>query len=153
MLRPIRSALGIGSASGLLFFLNALLRGSYLFPLVWPLLGGGLVVYIANRSAERLLGWRRPVVLAAGAGLVAALVFIVLGTGCLYVSAGGSLLRAVQTLGRSVVWSVDGWEVENTVILALATIPLTAMIGGALAFRFPVSSRFRSSTIAPSSPC
>lgn len=125
--------LSLGAVCGVLFFLCALLPRSYLFPAVWPLVGGALAVYRANKAVGTIK-WRERLLLAADVGLIAGVVFMLLGTSFLYRSAGGTMPRALRTLGRDVFSSVDTYLIVNTAIIASFVIPIAALLGGVFAY-------------------
>lgn len=134
MAMGMRSAVGIGALAGIAFILNTLIPRSFLFPLVWPLAAGGLVVYRNQKT-----GWRSGtplrLALAGAAGVVAGFVFLLFGIGSLYVSS--KMTHTATIAGKTWVArsSINNAAVVNTEILALVAIPLVAIFGGAVALR------------------
>ena len=126
----LRDAALIGAVGGLLFYVNAMLPRSYLYPLVWPLIGGATVVYVTSRGAMGTRGWGEAMLLAGVVGIVAGLFFFVPGIETL-----GAITRASTDSfppfgGRG---SLDRTQVINSTIFAVVAIPAAALAGGALA--------------------
>jgi hypothetical protein len=125
----LRDAALIGAVSGLLFYVNAMLPGSYLYPLVWPLMGGATVVYVGSRAAMGTRGWGEAMLLAGVVGIIAGVFFLVPGIETL-----GAISRASSDSfppfgGRG---SLDRIQVVNSAIFAFVPIPAAALAGGAL---------------------
>lgn len=130
-----RTIVATGAIAGLLFFLHALLPKSFLFPLVWPFLAGGLVVYRVAQAGSDVRLTHRRLALAAEAGFVSGLVFFLFGIGALYLESRMPHAATIGTISRVVQAPVERTDVVNTAIVAIVAIPLVAIIGGTLALR------------------
>lgn len=67
--------LSFGLIGGLLFFAHAMINNSHAWPLIWPALAGGLIVWTNRAGDQRTYGsdvWNAAVV-----GIVAGAVFLV----------------------------------------------------------------------------
>ena len=129
--RPLSAAL-VGLIAGLLFSLHSLLPHSYLYPLIWPLLAGGLAVYIASRRTGALTEKARQVVLAAGTGAVAAVAFLFVSITTIYAFSAMASLPRGPALAANQTAHITPSMVVNVVIVALFFVPVAA-IGGILA--------------------
>ncbi len=125
----LRDAALIGAVSGLLFYLHALFPKSYLYPFVWPLIGGAMAVYLATRTSPALRGWAEALVLACGVGIVAGVFFLLPGIGTLY-AIGRVAQESFPPLGGRTLSSLDRTMVVNSAIFAFVAIPATAVAGG-----------------------
>lgn len=125
----LRDAALIGAVSGLLFYLHALFPKSYLYPLVWPLIGGAMAVYSAAKTVPRSREWRAALALACGAGIVAGIFFLLPGIGTLY-AIGRVTLNSFPPLANRGLSSLDRIQVVNSAIFALVAIPAAAVTGG-----------------------
>jgi hypothetical protein len=124
----LRDAALIGAVSGLLFYVNAMLPGSYLYPLVWPLIGGATVVYVASRAVIGTRGWGEAILLASAVGIVGGIFFLVPGIETLGAISRASMDSFPPFGGRA---SLDRTQVINSAIFAFVAIPAAALAGGA----------------------
>jgi len=129
-MRRLSPATLAGVASGLLFYLNALIPNSHAWPLVWPALGGAAAVVLASRRAGPRQG-----ALGTGlrAGAVSAAVFVLATVPTLLLLSLPSLASVDRLLGG------DGRLVmTGSMLLALAAAAAIGIPGsavGALAAR------------------
>ena len=128
-----------GFLAGLLFHLSTLLPASYLYPLAWPVLGGGLAVYAATRENRVLPGIGRQISRAAGSGVVAAAVFLSISVPEVYGSYALAVTSSAGRLMRCGSVPCEGPDADlvhalvvNLIVVAVWTIVL-AGIGGLLA--------------------
>ena len=113
-----------GVASGLLFYLHALVPNSHAWPLVWPALGGAAAVVLASRRADRE---RSALGTGARAGAVAALVFLATTVPTLL------LLTLPQMTGVTRLLGGDGTlVVTGSVVIALVAAAVVGIPGAAL---------------------
>ena len=125
----LRDAALIGAVSGLLFYLHALFPQSYLYPIVWPLVGGAIAVYSAARTVPRSREWSEALVLACGVGIVSGIFFLLPGIGTLYAIARVTM-DSFPPLGNRGLSSLDRIQVVNSAIFAFVAIPAAAVAGG-----------------------
>jgi hypothetical protein len=119
----------IGAVSGLVFYLHALSPGSYLYPIVWPLIGGAIAVYSAAKTVPRSREWSEVLVLACAVGIVSGLFFFLPGVGTLY-AIGRVTMDSFPPLGNRGLSSLDRIQVVNSAIFAFVAIPAAAVAGG-----------------------
>ncbi len=137
----MRFASGVlaGLLAGVLFYLHALIPYSHAWPLLWPLLGGALAVYLAARRREGPLSVGQGLKLGAEAGGIAGLLFFLASLPTLYVLAQPAFERAARILGAT-----DApVQVNAAVAVGLAFAALlglaAALLGSLLAL--PVAKR------------
>jgi hypothetical protein len=121
-----RDAALIGAVSGLLFYLNALYPGSYLYPLVWPLLGGVLAVYLGGRGKRK---WPAALALALAVGVFSGVFFFLPGMGTLY-ALGQVSPESWPRLTPRGLSALNRIQVVNSAIFAFLAMPAAAVIGG-----------------------
>jgi hypothetical protein len=124
-------ALPVGLLAGLMFYLNALLPQSFLYPLVWPLLAGAFVVSAVRRLATKPARTKHLIVLAGGVGELAGIVFLLLSTLTLY-WVGGSAAAPDVRRAASGQPPLNRAVFTNLLMMALIAIPAAAIIGGLL---------------------
>lgn len=132
MKADMRAAFLVGAFAGILFYCNALMPKSYLFPVVWPMLGGALITFRSSQSLVDGSGSRRVFALAAAVGVAAALFFLLPGLGTLYALSRvkAPSVNALPAMGVS--GALDTSIVMNSVVVGLLAIPVASMIGSVL---------------------
>jgi len=126
----LRDAALIGAVSGLMFYLHALFPQSYLYPLVWPVIGGAIAVYMATKTVPPSREWPKALVLAYGVGIASGIFFFLPGIGTLY-AIGRVTLDTFPPLGNRGLPPFDRIQVVNSAIFAFVAIPAAAIAGGA----------------------
>jgi|SRR5579884_820874 len=114
-----------GLASGVLFFLNALIPGSQSWPFIWPLLGGVVVIVLMWRRGERFSIVHA---LAAGArvGVIAGLISLVLVLPTIGFFATQAAVPVLRALGGPVAAiTLSASVVISLVIVSLLEIPVS----------------------------
>ena len=120
-----------GVVAGVLFYLHALLPNSHAYPLLWPLLGGGVAVGLAMRAASpapRTDRWRA----ALRAGGVAGGVFLGATLPTLALLNAPTLAPLARALGATGPVPVTAPVVTGLALAALLSVP-AATLGGLLA--------------------
>lgn len=102
----------LGLAGGLLFFAHAMINNSHAWPLIWPVLAGGLIVWTNGRAAQHT--YRSDVWNAGIVGVIASAVFV------------AATYLALNQLGLSSHIGLAG------LALAGAIGVVAALLGGAL---------------------
>ncbi len=125
----LKDAALIGAVSGMLFYLHALFPRSYLYPLVWPLIGGAMAVYSATQTVPRSREWPAALAFAWGAGIVSGIFFLLPGIGTLY-AIGRVTLHSFPPPGTRGLSPLDHIQVVNSAIVAFVAIPAAAITGG-----------------------
>ena len=121
-------AVRFGIVSGVLLYADAFLRNSTALPLLWPLIGGAVALWLAARRAPERPSAVSALRIGASVGLIAAAVAVAAAfpTYLLLSSpAGVPLARALGSVG-TVPWSPRALE---TLGLALVLAIPAALIG------------------------
>jgi hypothetical protein len=125
-MRRLSPATLAGVASGVLFYLHAMVPYSHAWPLVWPVLGGAAAVVLAARRADAHHG---ALATGARAGAVAAGVFLVMTIPTLLLLSLPRLAEVAKMLGGNGPLVMTGSMLVALAVAASFSIP-GAVLGG-----------------------
>jgi hypothetical protein len=121
------SATTAGILTGILFTAVAMIPNSHAYPLIVPLLGGALAVYLAGRASS--VGIGDGAKLGAKAGAIGGLIFVLIGTPLIYLLVGPAMREQLRGAGLNL--PLDGLLALLAGLLIVAVIGLLlAIIGG-----------------------
>jgi hypothetical protein len=128
----MKLAIPVGVTAGAAFFLHAMLPNSHAWPLIWPLIGGVAVDFLAGRRRE-LTGFGDGLRLAGATGLVAGAFFFVATASTLYALGTEQFASLTRVLGGQGPITFTALTVKAVAVAAVASV-LLVTVAGSVAF-------------------